>query len=534
MMSSHAKGYFVLVLHAHLPYVRHPEFEEFMEERWLFEAITETYIPLLMAFDRLRRDGIAFKLTMSLTPPLLEMFASSDLQQKYERHMEKLIELADKEEERTRNEDPQLQKLARYYSRHFREVLETYREYDRNPAKGFLEFEKSGHLEIITCNATHAFLPLLSRHMPVVKSQIEVGVQAHEKHLGRCPKGIWLAECGYYPGLDKFLSLYGLKYFFVDSHGLWYADHQPRYGVYRPAVTPEGVFVFARDPESSEEVWSAQVGYPGDSRYREFYRDVGFDRELEYIRPYIDKSGERVNTGIKYYRITSKDADLSKKEYYVLEDALKAVKEHASDFARKKERQVERLYELFDENAPVIVAPFDAELFGHWWYEGPLFLEEFFRELSKSQSVIPSTPSEVLDIFDEYQVLTPAASTWGANGYFEVWLNGSNDWIYRHYDEMIERMSEVIDRVSSPSPLEERCLNQMLRELFLALSSDWAFIMTTGTTVDYAKNRVITHTLRFHKLYEQLKSGRIDENYLKELEWQDAIFPWIDFRSFKA
>jgi len=533
-MITRSKGHLVLVLHAHLPYVRHPEFEEFMEERWFFEAVTETYIPLIMAFERLQKDGIDFKLTMSLTPPLLEMFASPDLQKKYERHMEKLIELADREVKRTKEEDPRVHKLALYYSQHFREILGTYRRYGKNPANGFVKFQESGNLEIITCNATHAFLPLLSRHENVVKSQIEVGVQSHENRLRKRPKGIWLAECGYYPGVDRFLSRFGLEYFFIDSHGLWYADHQPRYGVYRPVITPEGVFVFARDPESSEEVWSAQVGYPGDSRYREFYRDIGFDRELEYIRSYIDRSGERVNTGIKYHRITSKGMDLSKKDYYVLTDAIAAVKEHATDFAKKKEQQVDRLYKLFGGVEPVIVAPFDAELFGHWWYEGPLFLEELFRVLSQKPTVVPSTPSEILAAYDEYQMLTPAASTWGANGYFEVWLNGSNDWIYRHYDEMIERMEEVVQLFHTPTPLEERCLNQMLRELFLAISSDWAFIMTTGTTVEYAKKRVITHVLRFHQLYDQLKSGRIDPDYLKELEWRDALFPWLDFRTFKV
>ena len=527
-----ACGYFLLVLHAHLPYIRHPEFEEFMEERWLFEAITETYIPLLKVFENLEKDGIPFKVTISVTPPLLEMFASHDLQSKYERHMVKLIELADREVARTKKEDPRKHSLAVYYLETFSDVLNTYRKYNRNPAEGFKVFKDKGYIELITCNATHGFLPFMMRFPQVINAQIKIGIEAFQKHIGYRPKGMWIAECAYVPPLDRYLAEAGVKFFFVDSHGLWYADHQPRYGVYRPIITPHEVFVFARDPESSEQVWSSQVGYPGDGRYREFYRDVGFDREYEYIRPYIDSCGERINTGIKYHRITGKDVDLADKELYDLSEAMHAVEEHAKDFAGKKIRQIERLYALFNGVEPVIVAPFDAELFGHWWYEGPQFLERFFRYIAETEILIPSTPSEIMDSLEIVQVLTPAPSSWGANGYFEVWLNGRNDWIYPHYEEMMERMVELAQKFTNPTELQRRVLNQMARELLLAQSSDWAFIMTTGTTVEYAANRVKTHALRFLELDRQLRSGKIEVGYLQQLEWLDAIFPWLDYRIF--
>ncbi|HPN28843.1 MAG TPA: DUF1957 domain-containing protein, partial [Thermotogota bacterium] len=334
------KGYLTLVLHAHLPYVRHPEFEEFMEERWLFEAMTETYIPLLRGFEALETDGVPFHLTMSLTPPLMEMLEAKDLQEKYIRHLEKLIELAQKEVEQTRAEHPTKHKMAQYYLKDFQEKLTYFR--DRVGCRlleSFKRFQDNGSLEIITCNATHGFLPLMSRYPQAVKAQISQGVKTYEKYLGRKPSGIWLAECGYVKGIEKPLADEGLSYFFVDSHGLWYAENPPRYGVYRPVLTESGVFVFGRDPESSEQVWSGEIGYPGDFRYREFYRDVGYDRELEYIASYIDRSGARVNTGIKYHRVTGKNVDLGKKDYYDVEEAHRVAYEHAKDFIAKKSAQ---------------------------------------------------------------------------------------------------------------------------------------------------------------------------------------------------
>ncbi len=526
-------GYILLVLHAHLPYVRHPEHEEFLEERWLFEAMFETYIPLLKMFKRLEGDGVNFKLTMSITPPLMEMLTSEDLMAKFRRHMEKLIELAQKEIERTAGEDPRKHKMANYYLNDFRETLQVFDSYGGNILNGFREYMEKEKIEILTCNATHGYLPLMEIHPYAVRAQVKIGVDTYRRHMGRDPRGIWLAECAYYPGLDNILAEYGLEYFFVDSHAFWYADERPHYGVYRPIITPSEVFAFARDPESSELVWSADVGYPGDGRYREFYRDIGFDREYEYIKPYIDKSGVRVNTGIKYHRITSKSVPLSDKDLYDIDMAMEAVREHAEDFLRKKEAQTENLKALFGGVEPIIVAPFDAELFGHWWYEGVLFLEEFFRRAAGSDLRV-ATAGEIIDRLDTVQIVTPAASSWGANGYNEVWLNGKTDWIYPHQHEMEEKMREVAMNVDENNPVMVRVARQMARELLLMQSSDWAFIITTGTSVEYAINRIREHARRFLDLYSMYKSGQIAEDRLSYYEWVDAIFPDLDYRVFAS
>ncbi|ODN30418.1 glycoside hydrolase family 57 protein [Fervidobacterium thailandense] len=528
------RGQIVFVLHAHLPYVHHPEYPFFLEEQWLFEAMTETYIPLLKMFRNLERDKVPFKLTMSITPPLMEMLAHPDLQRKYERRLTQLIELAGKEVQRTAYEHPLKHKMARFYLEEFQEALHLFRDvYNGNLLGAFRDYMSKGYLDIITCNATHGYLPFMEQYPQAIRAQLEQAVKTYERHMGVKPRGIWLAECAYFPGLDKYLAEYGLEYFFVDSHGLWYADERPRYGVYRPVITPNNVFVFARDPESSEQVWSAQIGYPGDSRYREFYRDIGFDREYEYIKPYIDPSGVRINTGIKYHKITSKELPLEAKQLYDIDEAKQAAYEHARDFLRKKEMQVEYLLNLFDGLEPIIVAPFDAELFGHWWFEGPYFLEYFMREAARSTKLRVVRACDVVDWIEKVQIVTPAASSWGANGYNEVWLNGTNDWIYPHLHEMVEKMTEMAQQhASETDPVKIRVLNQMVRELLLAQSSDWAFIMTTRTSVDYAVNRTKTHVKRFLNLYEMLKSGNIDVGELQRLEYVDDIFPDADYRMY--
>lgn len=529
------KGYFSLVLHAHLPYVHHPDYEEFMEEKWLFEAISETYIPLLRVFKTLDEDHIPFAVTMSITPPLMEMLDSGSLKEKYIRHLESMISLTAKEIEKTREENPRKHKMAKYYHEDFKDLLRVFRdEYDSRLLKEFKRFQDEGKLEIITCNATHGFLPLMDRYPNAVRAQVKTGRESYAKHMGKDPKGMWLAECGYTAGLDKYLAEEDIRYFFVDSHGIWYAQTPPKYGVYRPIVTENGVFAFGRDPESSEQVWSAESGYPGDFRYREFYRDVGFDRELDYIKDYLDSSGIRTNTGIKYYKVTGTDTALGRKEFYDIDEAMEAARAQGRDFAEKKAAQVARLYDMFNGVEPIIVAPFDAELYGHWWFEGPAFIEHFFRALNDMEEIEPITPPDFIENkLKAVQVNTPGDSTWGANGYNEVWINGSNDWIYRHLDHLIEKMTELAnDNAETDDELRIRALNQAARELMLAQSSDWAFIMTTGTTVEYASNRTKQHVDRFLKLYNEIVEDKLLPEDLEKIEWLDPIFPNIDFKLY--
>ncbi|MGZ8213392.1 MAG: glycoside hydrolase family 57 protein [Methylosarcina sp.] len=527
------KGFLSIILHAHLPYVRHPEHDSFFEENWLFEAITECYIPLLAVLDRLRQDRVNYRLTLSLSPTLIAMLRDELLQNRYVRHLQRLLELSEKEIARTRKQ-PEYQKLARLYRRAFQKTLATYQEeYRCDLLSAFKNHQASGNLELITTAATHGFLPLLSMSEAAVRSQIKVGIDTFKSNLGFSPEGFWLPECGYYPGLETVLKEAGINYFFVDSHSVTNASEPPAYGVYAPVDCGNGVAAFARDPESSQQVWSSKQGYPGDFDYREYYRDIGFDLDLAYLAPYLLEGKTRINTGIKYHRVTGESP---LKGIYQPRQALAKARLHAQDFIHKRQLQIDALSAYMDR-PPLIVAPYDAELFGHWWFEGPHWLEHVLRLANADNSGIQSIScGDYLNQPMPLQLATPSASTWGDQGYSSYWINEANDWIYPHLYKASSRMENFVAELRgiSVSPWQERALNQAVRSILLAQASDWPFIMKSGTTIEYANKRITDHLARFNYLYDSLRKGQIDERYLTALEIMDNIFPDINFRDYCA
>ena len=523
-------GYLSLVLHGHLPYVRHPEHDYFLEENWYYEALTDTYLPLLDVFEGLVQDAIPFRLTLSLSPTLMAMMADPLLQFRYLRHLERLIELSEREIVRTRRQ-PEFQQVARMYLDRFSRSRERFQtRYGRNLLPAFRQLEEEGVLEIITSAATHGFLPLLRARPFAVRTQVQVAIDAFADRMGRPPDGLWLPECGYYPGLDSVLREAGIRYFFVETHGLAYAQPRPRFGHYAPVYCPTGVAAFGRDLESSKQVWSAEEGYPGDYDYREYYRDIGFELDMETIRPYIHPDGIRINTGIKYYRITGETED---KQVYHPARAVEKAAVHAGNFMFNRQRQVEYLASTMDR-PPLLVAPYDAELFGHWWFEGPAWIDFLIRKLACDQDIVEMiTPSDYLDQFPVNQESTPSGSSWGYKGYNEVWLNGRNDWVWRHLHKAADRVEGLTRRIQSSHGVVRRAVNQAVRELLLAQSSDWPFMMKTGQQAEYAIKRFKDHVLRVARLADEIESGRIDEGWLKELEDRDNLFPELDYRRLR-
>jgi 1,4-alpha-glucan branching enzyme len=560
-------GSVALILHAHLPFVRHPEHEHFLEEDWLFEAITECYIPLVRMMQRLIDEHVPFKLTMSLTPTLCAMLQDRLLRERYAQHLDLLIDLAGRERKRNRNH-PQLRELADFYFKIFRETRHFFvDEWKCDLLTSFRELSESGELEIIASAATHGLLPLLqapvaaegtdlgspglsacrSRSAPAAtaaaRAQILIGRDIYVDLFGVEPAGFWLPECAYAPGLESILKEANIRWFVLDTHGLLFGNPCPRRSIFAPCYTPAGPAAFARDQDSSRQVWSAQGGYPGHAAYREFYRDAGFDLPLEHLGPVAH--GARKFSGVKYHRITGRG---DQKELYDPVAAERVAETQAIHFVEERRRQIREI-RGFD---PIVVVPFDAELFGHWWFEGPHFLEQFIREAAKKERDFRlSTPSEYLAANPTQQISEPAASTWGENGYFEVWLNPSNAWIYPQLQIAARRMSDVARRNASAvvgQPLRlpgadlaggapalqfaNRVLKQLARELLLAQSSDWAFLMKTGTAREYAARRTTDHLSRFNRLHDQLVTNTVNEEFLCECESRDNLFPNVNWRYY--
>lgn len=524
------KTFLSVVLHAHLPFIRHPEHAYHLEEMWFYEAMHETYLPLLQALDRLEADGIEGRVTLSLSAPLIAMMADGLLRERCVAQLERMRDLA--RADRAHGERPERARaLADYYEARF-DALRAYYldELDGDVLSRFRHHAEGGRLELMTCVGTHPILPFLESDAGR-RAQIRAGIAEFEQHLGFRPRGIWIAECAFAPGIDRLLAEEGIAFACLEDVGILTADAAPVYGTYSPLVSPAGVAFFGRDQLASAQVWSASEGYPGDYDYREFYRDLGYDLPMEVVSPYIHPDGIRHHTGLKYHRITG-DVDLGDKDFYRPEVAAGRAREHASHFVHARLGQGRDLFEKLGERPAHLTCSYDAELFGHWWFEGPLFLEAVLREASHHQELQLVSPLDYLAEEPVQQQATPGISTWGEASYFGVWLDPSNAWIYRHLRNAEARVLRLVEKAEEgelgSDPNLGRALRLMGQQLLLAQASDWAFIMKTGTTVAYAKERQAGHLAYVERLGEMIASGVIEVDLLEELEARYPIFGALD------
>ena len=519
-----------LILNAHLPFVRHPEYPVFLEERWLFEALSETYLPLLRVFHKLEEDGVPFRLTMSFSPTLTAMLTDPLLKDRYRKYLDLQIELAEKELVRTAA-DPVMHKVAQLYRLLYKHNQGDFLDvYQGNILRGFSYFQKKGYLEILTTAATHAILPLYQDAPEAVAAQIQVAIESYQRNFSRLPRGFWVPECAYYPGLETLLKRNKIEYFFSASHAVLLGRDFPLRGVFAPVALTNGMLVFPRDMVSTNAVWSRDKGYPGDPVYRDFYRDIGFDLDKKYLEAYTEGTNGRFATGFKYHAVTGVTDN---KLPYQPDLAKQKVVEHAKAFLEARLRHAKQLSEVGFDRVPLVTAPFNAELFGHWWFEGPQWIDALFREAVQRPEVGFVTPGDVLLDETEFQKTEIPFSSWATGGYAEVWVDGANDWILRHTHQMVKRMAELVDRFPDIQGRKERALNQAAREVLLAQASDWPLILKMGTTVGYAEKRVKEHIANFNRIYDSLSSNVVDTEWLTSLEKRNNIFPFLDYRIFR-
>lgn len=501
------QGYYTFMLHAHLPYVRHYEADR-LEERWLYEAITECYIPLLWEL----KENSAFKnWTISFSPPLMEMLTDPVIQRRYLEYLDQTEDLISKEVKREKAGS--LQKVTRFYSDRYQKIRATFEEWEQNILAGFKYFYENGQIECMTTAATHAFLPYLQTEQGV-RAQIVHGIDCFAKHFGRRPRGFWLPECAFSPGIDRILFEEGIHYTFVDEQAIHTAEPNPSKSIVEPIYSPHGIVLFPRHQQLSQKIWSSYTGYPGDHDYREFYRDIGYERELDYIQPYIHPEGIRIDTGLKYHRITGMTEE---KDVYNREWAETKIKAHCKDFHQAIKQELLSSQEKGLEHS-LICTPFDAELFGHWWFEGPEWVSFLFESKNENDYEF-ITPTDYID--RHYQVLDTAHvsfTTWGRDGYGDVWLNERNAWMYRHLHNAEKELIRCQTKFKEPSILQKRAMHQMIREWMLGASSDWAFIMEQASATEYAINRFKDHIGRFDKIKEQLVTNSLTTEFMNEME----------------
>ncbi|ABI45566.1 Uncharacterized conserved protein [Synechococcus sp. CC9311] len=488
-----------------------------LEEDWFFQALIECYLPLLEMLESAASDPAQqARLTMGISPTLLSLLADNTLHKRFPSWVQSRLLLL--------QQAPSDRKVAAVHLQScFERYLLSWQNSNGDLISRFRALQRQGVLDLLTCGATHGYLPLLREHPEAVRAQLRTAVREHQRLIGEQPLGIWLPECAYYEGLDRWMRDAGLRYAVLDGHGLLHAKPRPRYGVYAPICSRNGVAFFGRDSDATLPVWSARDGYPGDPAYREFHRDLGWDLPKEQIESFGLPTQRPL--GLKLHRVSDQRAPLEAKQPYEPELAQARTRDHAKHYLEGRRLQLEALEERMD-NAPLLVAPFDAELFGHWWFEGPSFLAELFRQ-GPEQQVRFTTLRGVLDQQPNLQICDPSPSSWGQGGFHDYWLNESNAWIIPEWSRAGRAMKERCIR-GVGSEIGLRMLDQAGRELLLAQSSDWSFILRAGTTTDLAKERIERHLERFWTLMACIDGrDRMSEAWLNDVEAEDSLFPLI-------
>ena len=562
-----ASGYLSFTLHAHLPYVvHHGTWPHGLE--WLHEAAAETYLPLLRMLRNLERDGIALRANLNLSPILLEQLAHPAFRAAFPQYVQRKIVAAREDEAYfQQNGEPHFAETARFWEKFFTQALGDFESLGGDIVAGFRRAQEDGLIEIITCAATHGYFPLLGTDESVL-AQVQTGVETYERHMGRKPRGIWLPECAYRPagpwnfpvipdgsdrpwhpfsriGVEEALARNGIDFFFVDTHlveesvqftpydlraggavgaaaALEIETGAPHRSLYRPyfAGGPNAqsrpVALFPRDPRTGLQVWSGDSGYPGDSHYLDFHK-------------------KRWPGGHRYWQVTHAKIDMAFKTPYFPERAAARTRDHAEHFVSLV---MEALQPSFGgPTPPVLSAPFDAELFGHWWFEGVLWLEQVARVLAeKKLPVALCSGSEYLDKHPPTGYLALEEGSWGKNGTHEVWLNPETRWTWRHIYPAEAAVREAAGTTQwQGHPLGERILKQLCRELLLLESSDWQFLITTEAARDYAEERFLKHLESFRSVQDAWQSflakGAISaeqETLLAEIEEQDSVFAAVN------
>ena len=509
-------GELAFVLHAHLPYVRKKE-KNSLEEDWLFQAILECYIPLLKVIEEMsNKVPENTKLTLSLSPTLLSLLESKQLQNKFPEWIKTRIDFLNDLSDKNK-------KASDFLLENLKANLNYWENCSGNIVQKFKSLNIQGYLDIITCAATHGYLPILRENPETVFGQIRTAIRSHKNIFDQDPLGIWLPECAYYENLDQILFDSGIRYAVLDGHGILNAKPRPRYGIYAPICSSKGIAFFGRDSQSTLPVWSAREGFPGDSVYREFHKDLGWELPLKKLKEKDIQTSRPL--GLKFHRITKSTVPLGEKEFYIEKEASQRVEEHAEKYLIQRSEQLKSLNSNSSFN-PILVAPFDAELFGHWWYEGPLFIKNIIKK-SSTYLIKLNHLKGILTAKPSLQICDPSPSSWGQGGFHNYWLNDKNAWIVPQITKAGSIFVDIISK-SSKDELTQRILKQAARELLLSESSDWSFILRAGTTTELARERINRHLNRFWELIKNLNDiDFIDIDYLKDIEDEDNIFPDI-------
>ena len=563
-------GNYILALHTHLPWVlNHGNWPHGMD--WLTEAVAECYVPLLNVINELSDENISCKLTIDISPVLCEQLEHIEFPKLFNQYCKDKVELAKKDEINFTKWgwDAHHIYLTQFWQSWYLERLKDFQEkYNFSIIKAFKKLQDKGLIEIATCAATHGYLPLLPSEKSI-NLQIKLALENYKKHFNREPRGIWLPECAYRPsyewqslipidpyhhkklrpGIEQFLAKYNINYFFTDQN---LTDRANPIGLY---MTPEkekfdkigansykgfhsnfenmsmhpfhtcssekveygSALTFTRHREIAMQVWSGEIGYPGEPDYLDFHK-------------------KHMDSMLRYWRVTDVKADMQYKALYHPDWINKKIDMQTNHFIHHIENTLNFNYNQTGRFG-TLCTPFDTELFGHWWFEGPAFIKSLMIGLSHSPYVKPITASEQILIEKPREVMHLPEGSWGENNNHDVWMNEQTKWTWEVLYNNENRLNEIVNN-NSLNNLNNTCqriFKQIIKELLLLQSSDWQFLIHTKSAKDYAEQRFYNHNNDFNHLCDLLNkySSKIllsneDELYLKDTEYRDSCFNELD------
>jgi len=553
-------GTLCIVLHGHLPYVLHHGTYPH-GEAWLYEAAAETYLPILDMVGEVALNRGRPALTIGLTPVLLEQLAHDRFKAGFVSYLTERRDRATQDRKGFENENNlHFAFLATRWEAWYQKWLDRFEQINRDIPGEFAKRCHEGHIQILTSNATHAYMPLLLNDQ-AIKAQIAAGVASSEKRLGFKPRGMWLPECAYRPtwdnwvpsvlfdnpryrpGLELFIADAGITHFFVDTpaitsaqplgiiqHGAFHPVNETQLhwdtrrgwrhpleavGVISQPQLPR-VYAFGRHPGVSEQVWSGSIGYPGAGQYLEFHK----------------KHNDR---GLRYWKVTNNKAGLGDKHPYYPDDIPGKVFEQATHFINTV-KHVLGEYQFATNRQGVCVASFDAELFGHWWFEGPQFLRDVILSLAHDPEVKLMTAEEALYHHVPDKAMRLPESSWGKKGDHSVWINDHTRWMweieYRAECRMLKLLHQLPWRTNDTV---KKLMERAGRQLLLLQASDWPFVVDSQGAVDYGIQRFSGHATHFDRatlMAEEVTAGQpldaLRQIELTEMDTHDSIFPEID------
>lgn len=532
----------VLLLNANQEYIRHLQEEDVKkyapEINRLFEAITDTYIPLLWMFERLDSELIPYNLQLVLPPVLCTLLEDTVVQAQYVEWLTRAELFCTKETKRVAK-NKKLQTLASARLETIKKCKADFTErYGMRVIPQFAQYQKAGKIEIMATCGTDIFMPFYKDMKEILSAQVETGLLAYKNFFGEVPDGFWLPELGYAEGVESVVRAYGFNYTVLDPRSTMLAKELPEDGIFYPCRFYNSLAVFTAKKIEDKVIFDEDDGFAVNPAYRNENRDAAFDLPAKDLVPFIDNGTARYASGCKYFN-RSNDAQndfavipVNESEIYSPEQAFEQIQKDAEFFVSSISNELNKASELAKNDDFVCeTVLLDLDNLRKNWSEGLQWIETVLRKAAASDFEVTTCKSLLKNQYNLQKIVPYYASNLGA-GYGENLLSNKNCWMMRYVKKASERMVDLADRFPTDTGLKARLLDLAAKELMIAQDSGWAKMLDEDISPEYVK-KIFTESIHaFTMVFDSLGSNTVSTEWLTNLEAEHPLFPWMNYRIF--